>query len=211
MTEKFGRRCAYGVFGIVVTALFVAALALHAQGQATQGPTPSAQAQQRPTPSAQTQQADVCAGMTQERCVPKVIRMRRGTVSTGFTVDRAYKTIQIGNSTIIEVRAITDHSFNVVAQDIGRTNFVLFDEMGGAVKNVEVIVEDFQDPTIHTVEIHNLSKQSDVGSLVFSTRFECSATRCRYRGQSERVQPTQELHYSGLPEGSVVPPPAPPR
>jgi hypothetical protein len=203
MTEKFGMRSAYGAFGIVVTALFVAGFALHAKGQVTQGPT---QTQQRSTPSAQTQQADVCAGMTQERCVPEVIRMRRGTVSTGYTVDRTYKTIQIGDPTIIDVRALTDSSFNVVAQTIGRTNFVLLDEIGGAVKNVDVIVEDdFRDRIQHTVEIHNMHDM-----LVGSTNFECSATRCRFLNQTERVKPTEVIQYRGL-QGTGGPPSSPPQ
>lgn len=190
VTEKFGVRSGYGAFGIVVTALFVAGLALQAQGQATQ-----------PT--------DVCAGMTQERCVPEVIRMRLGTVSTGYTVDRTYKTIQIGDPTIIDVRATTDRSFNLVAQTIGRTNFVLFDEMGGAVKNVDVIVEDdFRDRIQHTVEIHNLSKREVAGSIVGTNFYECSATRCRYLGATESVRPTEvsrsENSYHGL-EGTGVP------
>jgi hypothetical protein len=207
MTEKFGMRSAYGAFGIVATALFVAAFALHAQGQGTQGPTSSAQTQQRSTPSAQTQQADVCASMTQERCVPEVIRMRRGTVSTGYTVDRSYKTIQAGDPTIIDVRVLSDRTFNVVAETIGRTNFVLFDEAGGVVKNVEVIVEDdFRDASQHTVEIHNLGVQDQIGSLVGSTDFECSARRCRFLRQTETARPTQVFQYRGLPEG-VTPQP----
>ena len=203
MAEKFGMRCAYGAFGIVVTAIFVVALALHAQSQVLQRPTPSAQAPQRPTPSAQTQQAEICAGMTHQRCVPEVIRMRLGTVSTEYTLDTTYKTIQIGDPRIVDVLAITDRSFNLHAQAIGRTNIVLFGEKGGAVKNLDVIVEDdFQDPNIHTIEIHNLSQLSG------SSSFLCSATRCQYLHATELQRPTEVIQYRGLgaPGGSSPPP-----
>jgi hypothetical protein len=194
MTEKFGMRCAYGAFGIVVTAIFVVALA----------PPTQSQAQRRPTPSAPTQQADVCdAGMTQQRCVPQVIRMRLGTVSTEYTLDRSFKTIQIGNPNFVDVQVITDRSFNLHALAIGRTNIVLFGEMGGAVKNLDVIVEDdFQDPNLHTVEIHNLSQLSG------SSSFLCSATRCQYLKATELLRPTEVIQYRGLggPGGPSPPP-----
>jgi|SRR5215471_531976 len=171
ITPKLGAQCA-------LAAIFLAATsAAHAEQQAPQ---------QR-----------VCGPMTQQASPPEFVRVQRGMISATYTVDTPYKTIQIGDSKIVDVLAITDRSFNLRAQANGITDVILFDEQGVVVKSVTVQVADPQNPAVHAVKIFNLP-----GQLSGSSHYECSATGCQYLGASEiqRV-PKEVIEYRGLPEG----------
>jgi hypothetical protein len=165
---NFAAQCAFAAIFLAATS------AAHAQQQ-----------QQQP------QQQNVCGPMTAQPCPPEVISMRRGTVSLPYTLDTPFNTIQIGDPKVADVVAITERSFNILAQGNGITNIVLLNDQGVALKNVTVVVSEAHVPGTHIVRMYNLPKFG-------SQNYECSSTGCEFLNQTQYQQPKQIIESTNF-------------
>jgi len=128
------------------------------------------------------------AALVHPTVIPETVRVTQG-IASYYRTDAPFSTVSVGNTNVVDVAALTDHSLLIEAHKMGTTNMLLFDKDKAPIRNVTVIV-DSQGSGF--VRIHN---KALINSF---TTFSCWEGGCQFVGENTVAEPAPlpRGHYS---------------
>jgi Flp pilus assembly secretin CpaC len=109
------------------------------------------------------------------------VRVHKGGQTDVLVLDQPFTTVRILDPTVVSMEPVSDQSFYLSGQDIGRTLVKFFDAQGLAVVDLDVTV----GPPAGQVLIY------DRATLAGLSTYKCTPVGCEFVGQNELHLPAQ--------------------
>ena len=109
------------------------------------------------------------------------VRIHKGSQTDLLVLDQPYTTVRILDPTVVDMVSVSDRSFYLSGQDMGRTLVKFFDEKGVALVDLEVMV----GPPAGQVIVY------DRQTLVGTSTYKCTPVGCEFAGQNQFNLPAQ--------------------
>jgi hypothetical protein len=119
------------------------------------------------------------AAFAQPDVIPETIRVTQG-IASYYRTDAPFDTVSVGNTNVVDVAALTDHSLLIEAHRIGTTNMLLLNRDKAPIRNVTVIVGA---QGTGFVKVHNKAKLNSY------TEFSCWPDGCQFVGENTVSEP----------------------